>query len=557
MEAGKNLAAIGHALVELASDLEGGSLIKAQKYQIASPDEGQDRTPGGKAEDTPEAGPVPTEPSGSEPKSVFWDPYAVLQQIGFKEKFTQISYGTIRSALYRMPIFRVIIQLRQGQVASFAQPQADRYQIGFRVKIRDRKRSPTKVERVWCQQAESMLMRTGVTENPRGRDDFGSFLKKLIFDTMAYDQMTFEVVPDRLGRPCEWYHTDATTMRLADSSKLTIHAEDPDQVSYVQVYDGQVINEYTAQELCFGVRNPRTDLRGAGYGESELEMVLRVVTALIYGWDYNQNAFSQGSIQKGMLNFKGAIPAKQMQSLRRHWYMMLSGVQNAWKTPIVNSDDVQWINMMNTNRDMEYNAWIDFLIKIGCSIYSTDPSEINFQYGNSGQKSSLGGESNREKIIESKERGLRPLLTFTASKLNRHIIWPINEDFEFEFVGLDAATRENVASLNQTRVKSTHTVNELRAEEDLPPLEHGDVILDPTYVQYVAQQTQPDPGEMPGAGGEPGDGKGDEEEDDVDFEQLLAEDNDDGDEDEDQSEPPANKREEERTDKSLTVDVSF
>lgn len=546
MSTGTNLEAIGRALVDLAQDLNTSSaLIKAQD-PIGKPDESQSRTPGGQHADTPETGPIPTEPSGSEPKSVFWDPYAVIQQLGFKEKFSQISYGTLRAALYRMPVFRVIIKTRQDQVAAFARPQVDRYQIGFRVRIREKKRSPTKAEQEWCQQAESMLLRTGITENPRGRDDFGVFLKKLTFDALTYDQMAFEVVPNRLGQPCEWYHVDGTTIRLADSSKLTIHTENPDEVNYVQVYDGQVINEYNAQELCFGVRNPRTDLRGAGYGESELEMVLRVVTALIYGWDYNQNAFSQGSIQKGLLNFKGAIPAKQMQNLRRHWYMMLSGVQNAWKTPIVNADEVQWVNMMNTNRDMEYNAWIDFLIKIGCAIYSTDPSEINFQYGNTGQTSTIGGESsNREKIVESKERGLRPLLTFMAGKINRHIIWPLNEDFELEFVGLDAATRDNVAELNQKRVKTTHTVNELRAEEDLPPLEHGDVILDPTYVQHVTQQTQP----ALGPDGAPVD---EADEDDVDFEQLLADED-----DEDESETPANKRRVERTDKSLRFDVSF
>jgi hypothetical protein len=496
-------------------------------------EEGPSRTPGGSNEDTAINAPVPKEPTEGEPKSLFWDPFAIVEQLGYKERPSNITYGTLQAMVWKMPIIQAIVQTRVGQVAAFSTPQHDRYQLGYRIKLRDSQQEPTKQDKVWMEQAESMIMRTGVTNNPRGRDSFETFLRKISWDSLVYDQMCFEVVPSRDGIPSEWYAVDAATMRIADSATTYVDEDDTKAVRYVQIYDGMIIAEYTQEELCFGVRNPRTDIRLFGYGTGELEMLVNCITALLWAWEYNKRFFSQGTAPKGLLNFKGAVPEKQLKSFRRHWYQMLAGVENAWRTPITNADDLQWVNMQNNNRDMEYNAWMDFLIKVACSMFQMDPVEVNFKYGNTGQKGGLQEANNKEKIIESKERGLRPLLRFISQQINRNIIWPMNENFEFTFVGLDAKTQDDVANLNQKRVKTMMMVDELRAEDDLPPLKDGlgEVILDPTWLQYMQAQQMAEQGGMeggPGGFGEAGGEEGGEEGEgqtfgDVDFEALMRE----------------------------------
>lgn len=511
--------------------------------ESTDPDEGPSRTPGGSKEDTAANAPVPTESTGEDPKSLFWDPFAIVEQLGYKERPSAITYGTLKAIVWKVPIIQAIIQTRVNQVASFSTPQHDRYQIGYRLKLRDSAQEPSKQDKIWMERAESLIMRTGVTSNPRGRDSFETFLRKITWDSLVYDQMAFEIVPSRDGVPAEWYAVDAATMRLADSASTYVNEDDSKSVRYVQIYDGMIISEYNQEEMCFGVRNPRTDIRLYGYGVSELEMLINAITSLLWAWEYNQKFFSQGSAAKGVLNFKGAVPEKQLKAFRRHWYQMLAGVENAWRTPITNADELQWINMQNTNRDMEYNAWMDFLIKVACSMYSMDPVEVNFKYGNAGQKSGLQEASNKEKIIESKERGLRPLLRFISQQINRNIIWPMNENFEFTFVGLDAKTQDDVATLNQKRVKTMMTVDELRAEDDLPPLPDGkgEVILDPTWFQFSQSKDAPEGGMpgAPGAPGEPGEEGGEEEGGeegktfgDVDFEALLRENEEEGEEEE-------------------------
>lgn len=501
-----------------------GQLLKAET-------EGPEATPGGSQADSAKSNPVPTEQAQGDPKSLFWDPFAIIEQLGYKDRPSVLTYGTLKAMVYRQPVIQAVVNTRVQQVAAFAQPQHDRYQLGFRLKVREQAKEPTKAERDWIMQMESLIQRTGVTKHPRGRNDFETFLRKVTWDSLVYDQMCFEVVPNRKGTPAEWYAVDAATIRIADSASTFVDEDATKVIRYTQIYDGMVIAEYTQDELCFGVRNPRTDIRLFGYGVSELEMLINVVTSLLWAFEYNQKTFSQGSAAKGIINFKGTVPEKQLQAFRRHWYQLISGIENSWKTPITAADELQWINLQQSNRDMEYNAYMDFLIKVACSMYSMDPLEVNFKYGNSGQKSGLQEASNKEKITESKERGLRPLLRFLERCINQYIIWPINENFEFDFVGLDALTRDEIANLNQKRVKTFLTVDELRAEDDLPPLPDGkgEVILDPTWLQYAQMKEgaamQEGGGDMGDMGeGEPEEGEeGDQKKKQIDFAQLLAE----------------------------------
>lgn len=501
-----------------------------------SEDEDNSSAPGGSNEDTSANSPVPTLAPSNPQQSLLFDPFAIVEQLGYKEKPSQVSYGTLRAMCWKMPIIHAIIMARVNQVAQFATIQKNQFNYGFKVRLRDSEKAPTEEDQKFIKGMETFLLRTGVTENPRGRDSFETFLKKITYDSLVYDQACFEIVPNRLGQPAQFVAVDGATIRLADVPKTRMSYEDEKTIRYVQVYDGIVINEYSVEEMAFGIRNPRADLKTYGYGTSELEMMVQAVTALLWGWDYNARFFSQGSAQKGILNFKGSINDRQLNAFRRHWYNNLASVENAWRTPITNAQEgIDWVNLQQTNRDMEFSAWIDFLIKVACAFFQMDPVEVNFKYGNTGQRSAMNEAGNREKIIESRERGLRPLLRFIANQINLHILWPINESFEISFVGLDARTPEEQAELYTKRVKTYRTVNELRAEEDLPPIDGGDVILDSTYAQLknAAMAGQTEGGDQPG---EQGDQQGGDE-GDFDFEAMLA----DLEEDEEDTDDPIEK----------------
>ena len=429
-----------------------------------------------------------------DPKSLFWDPFSVIDALGFKDRPSSISYETLQAMIWRMPIIHSILITRQNQIANFAIPQPDRFTPGFRVRLADKKAEATEVSEAKGRHLESWLLSTGKTENPEGRDDFETFLRKLVRDSLTYDQACVEVVPDRAGRPAEFYAVDGKTIRIADTTKLRFDEDDTDQVRYVQIYDGLVVAEYSQRELCFGVRNPTTDIRNQNYGHSELEMLISTVTSLLWAWDYNQKFFSQGTTAKGIINFKGAIPEKQLRAFRRFWYGQVAGVENAFRQPITNADELQWINMQQSNREMEFSAWFDFLIKVATSMYGMDPMEINFKYGDSGSSSSMFESANQSKLAASKDKGLKPLLRHIQRWVNLYLIHPVDPDYTFEFVGLEAQTPAEQADLQTKQVKTYKTINEIRAEDDMEPLppDEGDIILDPVWMQAKQMKAMQD-----------------------------------------------------------------
>ena len=428
-------------------------------------------------------GAIPGEPL-TEAQAIYWDPFALVEQLGYKEKPTAITYGTLQAMVWRLPILRAIIKTRVDQVASFCLPQQPPQDPGFRIRLRETDRTPQAFELQEMRRLEEWLLTTGVIQvDRRERHGMEYLVRQVTNDTLMYDQLNMEVVSDRKGRPSQWYSVDPATVRFVDSAKLAPdHSMDAPYA--VQIYDNVVTGEFTRREMVFGVRNPRSDIRSHGYGTSETEMMVNTVTYLLWGMEYNGRQFSQGSIAKGLLNIKGPMPERQLRAFRRQWYQMVAGVENAWRTPIVNAEDLEWIDLNKSNRDMEFGHWLDFLIKIACAIFAMDPIEVNFKYGGSGQKAMFEA-ANKVKIVESKAKGLQPLLKFVASIFNENILWPNSEDFTLEFTGLSPMTPKELADLETQKVRTYMMVDEIRAMHDLPPLADGlgQIIDSPNWME--------------------------------------------------------------------------
>jgi len=449
---------------------------------------------------------LPPDPASESMRGLLYDPFALIDQLGYRDRPSGLTYSTLREMGRRVPTYLAVEMTRITQVGAFAQPQSDKRDPGFEIKLRDDRAVPDKEDRRRMIQLTDWVMQTGATWGP-GRDDFSIFLSKLIRDSLELDQGCFEIVRARKGTPAEFYCLDGATIRLADVPPGAEGQIDRDTVRFVQVYDEVIIAEFGAYDLSFGVRNPRSDIRTNGYGYSELEMLIAVVTASLWAFEHNRRFFSQGSAAKGILNFKGSVPDSKLDAFRRQWQMMLTGTANAFRTPMTNVDDLQWISLSNTNRDMEFSAWMDWLIKVTCAVMQFDPAEINFTYGNTGQGQQMFATPVDQKLKASKDRGLRPLLLNVAKWLNVHLIWQLDPRYKLDFVGLDTKTADQAVALGKQKSTFLMTVDELRAEDDLPPLPNGEgaVILDPTWMQgkqaaAAAQQQQQQP---QGAMGEP------------------------------------------------------
>jgi len=451
-----------------------------------------------------------------ESKAIVEDPMAIVQSMGYKDKPYSLSYDTLKRMAIRNSVISSIIFTRINQLSTFSQPaRFTKDGVGFEVKLRDPKAKGTEVQKRMMLAIESFLENCGYDYNP-SRDSFDTFLRKIAWDSLVYDQLTFEIVPDRLGRPAELYPVDASTIRAAEIDMDNVEEEFVTNTTeqdnhFVQLIQGTVVSEFSNTELAFCVRNPRTDINVQPYGFSELEILIHQVTSHLYAEEYNSRYFSQGGTTKGVMNLKGQnISKPQLDAFRRQWQAQLSGVTGAWKTPVVSVEGLEYINVAQSNREMEYEMWMNYLINICCAVYQIDPSEINFP--NRGGSGGGGGASIMEggmesRLKNSKDKGLRPLLRFFESVINKHIVRRFGSEYSFNFVGLDQETEQERAELNEKLVRTRKTINEIRKENDDPPIEGGDIILDPTFTNYLLQKQQMEQADQmqqdPSAGGDP------------------------------------------------------
>lgn len=463
--------------------------------------------------------------SNSPAKAFFIDPLQFNANLGYKDKTFSLSYTTLRR-MASTPIINAIIRTRKNQIADFAEPQADRYSTGFVIRKKAKNGIEAKMDgkdKKIANAITDFILNCGA-KNSWTNDDFDTFIRKLVDDSLTYDQMTFECIRNRRGKLERFMATDASTFRIAESAFDEDYnnqfftnrgadawykrsADKSKEVNgylpqYVQIYQNAVVNEFYPWELCFAVRNPTTSIYANGYGVSELEELINVITSMLWGDEYNRRFFSQGSAPKGLIRVKGGMSESAIQQFKQQWQAMINGVMNSWKTPVVQAD-VDWIDLQKNNRDMEYSSWMEYLIKLACAIYSIDPSEIGWDISRSSGNGGLFEKSEAERIQNSKDKGLYPMLKFIQRKINKYIVEQINPDFEFAFIGLNGMTIEQELDMDIKKLSNFATLNETRQKYDLPPIkDYGDIVENSIFWQAMQAKQNQEQQQQMGANGD-------------------------------------------------------
>ena len=352
---------------------------------------------------------------------------------------------------------------------------------------------------------------------------FDSALRALVRDTYTYDLYATETVPDNAGRPHYWFPVDGGTIKYAsadlkrykdlsttDFARLDIlypernaaemvdqgtldldeKALDAGAYKWVQTIRGKIERAYTEDELKVGIRNINTDIYNNGYGLSELELAVSLVTGHLNAEYYNQAYFTQGFSAKGILHIKAAINRRKLETVRQQWQHMVRGSKNSFQTPIfAGVNEVQWIPLTQNHDDIGFEGWMRYLIKMMCAIFQIDPAEIGIGFKDEGPGGGgLSGDNTQEKLQQSKDKGLVPLLRHLEHFINENILKPFDDRFVIEFTGITDENRQEALDRQEREVKFKKTVNEIREEDGLPPIPGMDnIILSQEFLAWFAQ----------------------------------------------------------------------
>jgi len=396
----------------------------------------------------------------------------------------------------RVPVISAIIQTRINQVAEFATPQRNKYSAGFVIGPRDADAEMTDELRERINKLTRWMETCGDGASMGGADSFESFIRMILRDSLTFDQCAFEIVRNRGGEVAGFIPVDASTIRrsaITDEEKRE-GRRDWEESAFVQVINGKKVAEWDADSLAFGVRRPRTWVYSRGYGYPELEELVRTVTYLVNAETYNASNFTNGIHVNSILAVKSKMSPQVFRAFRRDFYAMLSGAHQAKRTPILQLDpeaneEVSSVNLGASAEEMGYSTWIGYLTKIASAIYQIDPAELGFVFGAEGVTSALSTGGAGDRLLASKDRGLRPLLRQVQGWVNRWIVHPIDPELSIRFEGLDAKTAESELKNRIDMVSHYSTINEVRADAGLEPLEQGgDIILNQTYVTALMGQ---------------------------------------------------------------------
>ena len=463
--------------------------------------------------------------------SVFYDPYFVSSNCFANIRtISRIQYGgihcrTLRAVASKAWIINTCINHISRKIKPFLKPVTSRNERGFIIhKKFDNLISKNRKEDKECDRIRDFICATGNYTDP-SRDDFVKYCTKLLRDELTLDQIATEIQFNKKGEPVAFFAVDAATIERVIPEK-----QNETTFRYLQIVDGMPAAGYTDENMIFDFENPRTDIYHSMYGYSLVEQAVDLITSVINTFIYNAGNFTENRLPKGMLLLNADANSDVIDEMEDYITEIMSGGPlNQWRIPIIPSGDkdakLEW-KAINTNREMEFQAWIDYLISGVLALFGCSADEI----GMSVQKSQpVVDSSSGDRMSAAKSSLLGDLLVFFESYLNK-IIAKLNSDYVLEFVGYEKDNPNTVADLDEKEVRTWKSINEKRAEKGLDPIDlskvenPADLPMNVQLVQlFQSQNAEGDMG-MDGGMGDFGDEEGGEEtgfEEDAEMEEQI------------------------------------
>lgn len=446
-------------------------------------------------------------------KAILTDPFydhAAHNYFLSKSKISRIANRTLREISMRDWLVNAILQIRGDTVLRFSRPQEKKHDMGFRF-VKTNHHEPVSQDDIDnIRMLEDYVYHCGRTDGtPRGEEMlFGEFVKLITWDALTFGHIAVEKVLTRKGSlhrfrplPAETvYRVNPNVSKNAVENQAKVALEmyhkkrsdndprgdgqintpDMEYLKYVQqTMDMRVVNVFGDEDMIFKLFNPKNFADSNGYAISMVEQAVIMITNHLNVESYNANYFTHGYAARGILHLKGTVTQNTLASFRRQFYNTISGSNNAWRTPIVAGlDDVQWIPMSGSAREMEYINFNSHVMRSICAQFQIDPIEVGLDYLTTanGRAASQAKESGQFKITYSRERGLLPILYFIEDLVNQEVVPSLDKElaakYRFKFVGYTDDTPQTDISLRQAQMTVFSSMNDLLKNEDRKPIDH-------------------------------------------------------------------------------------
>jgi len=338
--------------------------------------------------------------------------------------------------------------------------------------------------------------------NPN-KEPFKEIRKKMIRDALVVGRGAMEKVNDN-GKLKELYSLSTKRLKVRTDEHGNLYKRKTYKQEATNAI-GRTINTKTKEqfwnidEVIFMVPRP---VAHTPYGINPLDTVATSVSTDLLRATHNSTNFLNGSEASGILSAPG-LSRSELRKFRQYWEDRHKGASRAHTMAIMNTKDVKFERMSETNRDMEFNNYGKELRNKIFSVYKMQP----FILGIVDETTSRLDPSGQVKVY--KMGAIKPMLVMESY----HYTMEICEDgFGFNdvmiiFPAIDREDAKEEAEIDGVDIKNgVIVVNERRAKLGKPPVAWGDTPfqlapgggqVDPNTGQLIPPHEQPNNGPNP------------------------------------------------------------
>ena len=294
---------------------------------------------------------------------------------------------------------------------------------------------------------------------PDGQHDFSTWLRMLLEDMLVIDAACLYRRKNRAGDPYSFEIIDGGSIKcLLDGRGRTPLPPSP---AYQQILKGIPAADYTADELLYLPRNPRSNRI---YGFSAVEQVVMTVNIGLRKQVSALEYYTSGNTPEALVGTPAGWSVDQIKVWQKYWDDILAGNTAERRRTKFVPGGMEYHPTRVVDLKDEFDDW---LARVICFAFSIPPTAFTRQVNR----------ATAETAKESAEQeGLAPTLGWVKRLIDRLIAQDFGApDLEFQWKTDEAQNPLEQAQVDKILVGSgIITINEARGNRGLDPLKDGD-----------------------------------------------------------------------------------
>lgn len=313
--------------------------------------------------------------------------------------------------------------------------------------------------------------------------------------TKPYDESLLEEIRERFNQPNtaiesfrSWVEPIVEDILVLDAGVIEkertlggmiagLHAVDGARIKISATWDGNpnetrywwCPNPYTEvpflnEDLVYIMANPRTY---SVMGLSPLETLKQTIDAEINGSQYNRRQVEQAA-PDGIFDLGEGARPEQVEAFAQYWRAEVAG--RGALAFLGGTKGSKFVPFRQSNRDMQYDEWLKYLVRKICAVYLISPQDIGITFD-------INRATAETQMEMTEDQGLRPLLALIQDYFTREIVWDeayggSENNLAFRFTRLNIKESMSKANINKLALAGMpwKPVNEARLDEGRQPL---------------------------------------------------------------------------------------